>query len=166
MTEKKICIAKIRTAHGVRGLVKVDCFLEDPSELSSYNPLMTADGKEITLTLKNSIKDHFIAEIKGITDRNDAEKFRNIELFTNRENLPEAEEGFYYEDLVGLEVRNKQDTVIGKILAVENFGAGDLIQIQPLTGKSFYLPFSEPYVGDVEPDQKFIVVDQIEEFLG
>lgn len=162
----KVCIAKIRTAHGVRGLVKVDCFLEDPSELESYNPLMTADNKPVTLTLKNSAKGQFIAEIKGITDRTDAEKFRNIELFTNRENLPEPEEGFYYEDLIGLDVKNKEDIVIGQIAAVENFGAGDLIEIKPVSGKNFFLPFREPYVGDVEPDQKFIVVDQIEEFLG
>ncbi len=166
MTDNKICIAKIRTAHGVRGLVKVDCFLEDPTELASYNPLMTDDGKSITLTLKNSLKGQFIAEIKGISDRTDAEKFRNIELFIERDQLPEAKEGFYHEDLVGLDVQNKQGEVIGKVLAVENFGASDLLEIQPLSGKPYYLPFMEPYVGDIDPDQKFVIVDQIEEFLA
>jgi len=164
MTDKTICIAKILTAHGVRGLVKVDCFLEDPAELEKYNPLMTADGKPITLTLKNPLKGRFIAEIKGISDRNDAEKYRNIELFTMRENFPEAGEGVYYEDLVGLEVRNKNNEVIGKISAVENFGASDLIQVKPLSGKSFYVPFTEPYVGDVEGG--FITIDQFEEFMA
>ena len=162
----KVCIAKIRTAHGVRGLVKVDCFLEDPSELNSYNPLMTADNKPITLTLKNSVKGQFLAEIKGVTDRTDAEKYRNIELFIDRGQLPEAEDGFYHEDLIDMEVRNKAGDIIGKVLAVENFGASDLLEIQPTSGKSFYLPFMEPYVGDIDPDQNFIVVDQIEEFLA
>ncbi len=160
----KVCIAKIRTAHGVRGLVKVDCFLEDPSELMSYNPLMTADNKPITLTLKNSIKGQFLAEIKGVSDRTDAEKYRNVELFIERDQLPEAEDGFYHEDLIGLEVKNKNGDVIGKVLAVENFGASDLLEIQPTSGKSFYLPFMEPYVGAIEDDH--VIVDQIEEFLA
>ncbi|PZP57154.1 MAG: 16S rRNA processing protein RimM [Micavibrio aeruginosavorus] len=159
----KVCIAKIRTAHGVRGLVKVDCFLEDPSELASYNPLMTADDKPVTLILKNSAKGQFIAEIKGITDRNDAEKFRNIELFIDRDRLPETEDEFYHQDLIDLPVQNKDGIAIGKVLAVENFGASDLLHIQRIEGKSFYLPFMEPYVGEIT--EQFVTVDQIEEFL-
>lgn len=162
MSNSPICIAKILTAHGVRGFVKVDCFLENPHELESYNPLKTSDGKEITLHLKNPIKGKFLAEIKGVTDRNDAEKYRNIELFTERDKLPEPEEGFYHSDLIGMSLKNKQDQIIGKVIAVENFGAGDLIQVQPVSGKIFYLPFTEPYVGEILDD--FIEVDRVEDF--
>lgn len=160
----KVCIAKILTAHGVRGLVKVDCFLEDPSELESYNPLIAADGRSFTLRLKNPIKGKFLAEINGITDRTEAEKYRNIELYVERDQLPEPEDGFYHEDLVGIDIKNKNNETLGKVLAVENFGAGDLIHIQPISGKNFYLPFAEPYVLETNTDDKFLIVDRIEEF--
>ncbi len=160
----KVCIAKILTAHGVRGLVKVDCYLEEPSELKNYNPLTTADGKSLTLTLKNSLKGLWLAEIDGVNDRTIAERYRNTELFIDRESLPEAEDGHYILDLVGLDVQNKAGAVIGKVLAVENFGASDLLEIKPVSGKSYYLPMIEPYVSDIDPEAGFISVDQVEDF--
>jgi len=161
----KVCIAKILTAHGVRGLVKIDCYLEDADELGNYNPLIAADGKEYTLTLKNSIKGKWLAEIKGVNDRTEAEKYRNIELFTSRDNLPDAEEGIYHEDLIGMNVEDKNGASIGTIISVDNFGASDLIEVKPASGKNFYLPFTEPYLVETDLDNKRVIVDQAEEFM-
>ena len=159
----KICVAKILTAHGVRGLIKLDCFLEDPKTLESYNPLTSKDGKAFTIRLKNSLKGQFLAEIEGVSDRTEAEKYRHIELFIDRDKLPDLDEGHYIDDLVGLDVQDNNGQKIGKIISVENFGAGDLVQIEPVNGKRFYLPFNEPYVIEITDD--YIRTDPIEDFL-
>ena len=161
----KVCIAKILTAHGVRGLVKIDCYLEDPQELANYNPLSDSAGREYTITLKNPIKSKWLAEIKGVADRTDAEKYRNIELFTARDQLPDADDGYYHEDLIDLEVRKTDGTRIGTIIGIDNFGASDVIEVKPETGKTFYLPFTEPYLVDVNMEENFITVEGAEGFI-
>jgi 16S rRNA processing protein RimM len=161
----KVCIAKILTAHGVRGLVKIDCYLEDPQELMNYNPLSDSAGREYTITLKNPIKGKWLAEIKGVADRTVAEKYRNIELFTARDQLPDADDGYYHEDLIDLEVRKTDGTKIGTIIGIDNFGASDVIEVKPETGKTFYLPFTEPYLVDVNMEEKFITVEGAEGFI-
>ena len=161
----KVCIAKILTAHGVRGLVKIDCYLEDPQELANYNPLSDSAGNEYTITLKNPIKGKWLAEIKGVADRTDAEKYRNIELFTARDQLPDADDGYYHEDLIDLEVRKTDGTRIGTIIGIDNFGASDVIEVKPETGKTFYLPFTEPYLVDVNMEENFITVEGAEGFI-
>lgn len=159
----KVCIAKILTAHGVRGLVKIHCYLENPADLERFNPLQSENGKSFNLRLKNPMQDFYLAEIEGIKDRNDAEKLRNTELFIDRASLPDLEDGeVYYEDLIGLDALDTDGTVIGKVIAVENFGAGDLIEIQPVSGKTFYLPLAEPFVTDIQ--ETSLRVDQTEEF--
>jgi 16S rRNA processing protein RimM len=158
---EKICIAKILTAHGVRGLVRLDCFLDAPESLETYNPLETASGQPVTLHLKNPIKGRWLAEIDGVTDRTAAEKWRNTELFVDREALPELEEGHYIADLVGREIR-LNGAILGHVAGVENFGAGDLLEIRPLSGKNFYLPLTDAHVPEIAEDH--VVVADIEEF--
>ncbi len=167
MSSKKILIAKILTAHGVRGFVKLRTFLEDPSDIEAYMPC-DSKGRGYKITLKNPVKGDWVASIDGITDRDDAEKLRGFELFIDRDELPETEDGeIYIEDLVGLTCVDKLGTVLGKIIDFQNFGAGDLIEVQPASGdKTYYLPMVEPYVGEFDLEQGTIIIEPAEEFMA
>ncbi len=164
---KTICIAEVMTAHGIRGLVKLRCHLEDPQELKDYNPLKSEDGKEWTVVLKNRVKTDWVAEIKGIDDRNDAEKLRGLKFYITRDELPPPEENeFYYEDLIGCRAVTAQGLPAGIVIGVDNFGAGDLLEIQPVAGQSYYLPIAEPFVQSIDADARLIVVEPHEEFMN
>ncbi len=169
MTEtKKLHIADIRTAHGIRGLLKVAIHLESPKDIENYNPVQGSDGKKYTLILKNAIKGEWLAEVNGISDRNQAELLRGIKLFIDRDQLPATEgDEIYLEDLVGCEAINAEGHKIGDIISVDNFGASDLIEIKPIDGsKTYYLPITEPYVQDIDIEQKIVVVEPAEEFMA
>lgn len=165
---KKLCIATILGAHGIRGLVKLRCHLENAEDLHNYNPLHDENGKAYTITLKNSVKGDWLAEVAGVIDRNASELLRGIDLFIDRSQLPETEDGgIYLEDLVGCEAIDKEGHKIGDVISVDNFGASDLLEIRPINGgKTYYLPLIEPYVGDIDLEQKIIVVETAEEFMA
>ncbi len=165
---KKLHIADIRTAHGIRGLLKLAVYLENPKDIENYNPVQGSDGKKYTIILKNAIKGEWLAEVNGITDRNQAELLRGIELYIDRDQLPETEDDeIYLEDLVGCDAINTEGHKIGDIISVDNFGASDLIEIKPIDGsKTFYLPIAEPYVQDIDIDQKIVVVEPAAEFMA
>jgi 16S rRNA processing protein RimM len=155
----RICLGKVTTAHGVRGLVKVLVFGEDPYLLEEFSPLYTSeDGtKTITLEMKSSGGKYWIASVEGVQDRNQAELLRNTELWVDRDRLPETEEEeFYISDLVGMPVIDTTDKKIGKVVDIKNFGAGDLIEIRPATGDSFYVPFTKEAVPDITDEAVII----------
>lgn len=168
MTKKKLLVAEIRTAHGIRGLVKMAVHLEDAQDIENYNPLESSDGRKFTVKLKNALKGDWLAEVNGISDRNQAELLRGIELFIDRDQLPPPEEGeIYMEDLVGCDAITADGHKIGEIVSVDNFGASDLIEIKPIDGsKTYYLPIAEPYVQDIDLDQRIVVVEPAEEFMA
>lgn len=150
MTDKRILIGEIGAAHGIKGFVKVRIYAENLDLFAT--PLFTDESsdKTLSLSLKNSMKDGWLAQIKDVHDRTAAEQFRNTKLYVNRSVLPEPDDDeFYYTDLVGLECVDEDRNPIGKVVAVQNFGAGDLLDIQPLEGESFYLPFTQDTVLDV-----------------
>ena len=165
---KKLHIADIRTAHGIRGLLKIAIYLENPKDIENYNPVQGSDGKKYTVILKNAVKGEWLAEVNGIADRNHAELLRGIELFIDRDQLPETDgDEIYLEDLVGCEAINSEGHKIGDIISVDNFGASDLIEIKPIDGsKTYYLPIAEPYVQDIDVEQKIVVVEPAAEFMA
>ncbi len=159
----RIQIGEITTAHGVRGLVKVRCFNDNPETLENYAPLFTSENgsDSVCLTLKHQAGGALVAEIEGITDRDQAEKMRGTGLWVDRSTLPEIEEEgqYYHVDLIGLSVVDKDNNPVGKIIAVENFGAGDLFEIKPPMGPSFYLPFINDYVTKIDIPAGLIIAD-------
>lgn len=159
---KRVCLGRIASAHGVKGLVKILPYGEDVSLLETLGPLYTDATGTLTIEVKiqNTAGKLLLAAIKGCTDRNHAEKLRGTELWTNRDSLPEIEEEdeYYVEDLVGIEVRDAQGNRIGKILNVENFGSDDLLDVKPDTGQNAYIPFRSEYVGDVNPKEGYLVL--------
>ena len=142
----RICVARIGAAHGVRGEVKLWSFTQDPAAVASYGPLETQDGtRRLEIKALRPAKDHFVARIAGIDDRDAAEKLRNLELYIPRARLPEIDEAdtFYHADLIGLVVMTSDGVQIGTVHALHNFGAGDIIEIIPIGGgDTLMLPFN------------------------
>ena len=157
---KRILIAKITTAHGVKGLVKLQYFGEDVNDVEAYNPfyISQTDNKTLTLHIKNAIKNAYVAEVEGITDRNQAEELRGTQLYIDESNIATPDDGEYLQkDLIGCDIYENNQK-IGTIIAVDNFGAGDLLDIKPEGKESFYLPFKDDFIGDIDVSSKKIDV--------
>ena len=165
---KKLCIAKITTAHGIKGFVKLKIHIENPKDLETYNPLYIGDdtNETITITLKNAIKGGWVAQIDGITDRNRAEELRNTNLFIDEDRLPAPEEGeFYYKDLVGMTVLDNDKNDFGKVISTQDFGAGDLLEIKPNNGDIFFLPLNDDICPSIDKESKTIQTVDINDYI-
>jgi 16S rRNA processing protein RimM len=160
-----ILVGRIAAAHGLRGLVKLQSFTGEPAAIGRYGPLLDAAGKRrFEVTVQNLVKGGVVARIAGVEDRNGAEKLRGIELYLPREALPPAAEGEYYHaDLLGLAVELADGRPLGRVQAVENFGAGDLLMVErsgEAPGRNTVsLPFTDRVVPVVDLAAGRIVVD-------
>ena len=158
----RICVARIGAAHGVRGEVKLWSFTEEPAAVANYGPLETQDGTRcFEIETMRAAKDHFVARIAGVNDRDAAEKLRNIELYIPRARLPKIEEAdtFYHADLVGLDAITPDGARVGTVHALHNFGAGDIIEIAPAEGGDpLMLPFNETTVPKIDVAARQVVV--------
>jgi len=156
----QICVARIGAAHGVRGEVKLWPFTEDPMAVIDYGPLSTKDGaRQFEVVRARVAKDHLVAVLKGIATREDAERVNGLELYIARDKLPPTEAGEYYHaDLIGLRAVDAAGAAIGKVLAVHNFGAGDIIEIAPPSGPTLLLPFTDAVVPTVDLADGHVVI--------
>lgn len=158
--DTRICVARIGAAHGVRGEVKLWPFTEDPMAVIDYGPMSSKDGaRQFEVVRARIAKDHLVAALKGITTREDAERVNGIELYIPREKLPPTEAGEYYHaDLIGLRAIDQAGDAIGKVLAIHNFGAGDIIEIAPPQGPTLLLPFTDAVVPTVDLTEGHVVI--------
>ena len=163
-----ICVARIGAAHGVRGAVRLWTFTEDPLAVMDYGPLTTRDGaRQFEVANERPAKDHLVATFKGVTTREDAERLNGIELYVARDKLPETDEGEYYHaDLIGLAAVNAANEPIGRVLAIHNFGAGDIIEIAPPSGPTMLLPFTNAVVPTVDLAGGRVVIELPQEIDG
>src|ERR1700730_11559671 len=147
-----ICIARIGAAHGVRGAVKLWTFTEDPFAVKAYGPLLTKDGvRSFEVVTAREAKGHLVATLKGIATREDAERLNGLELYVAREKLPATDKDEYYHaDLIGLAAGTPADEPLGRVIAIHNFGAGDIIEISPQSGATMLLPFTNAVVPSVD----------------
>lgn len=168
MTSSKICVARIGAAHGVRGAVKLWTFTEDPLAVQHYGPLMTKDGaRQFEVTHAREAKDHLVATLKGIATREDAERLNGVELYIARDKLPETDQDEYYHaDLIGLAAVTSADQPLGRVTAIHNFGAGDIIEIAPPHGSTLLLPFTNAVVPTVDIAGGRVVIELPEEVDG
>lgn len=166
--DARICVAKIGAAHGVRGEVKLWPFTEDPLAVLRYGPLSTKDGaRQFEVARARAAKDHLVAALKGVATREDAERINGVELYISRDKLPATEAGEYYHaDLIGLRVIGSQGEEIGKVAAIHNFGAGDIIEIAPLRGPTLLLPFTNAVVPTVDIAAGHVVIVAPSEIEG
>jgi 16S rRNA processing protein RimM len=163
-----ICIARIGAAHGVRGAVKLWTFTEDPLAVRTYGPLLTKDGaRSFEVATAREAKGHLVATLKGIATREDAERLNGIELYIAREKLPATDENEYYHaDLIGLAAVNTANEPLGRVLAIHNFGAGDIIEIAPPQGVTLLLPFTNAVVPTVDIANGRVVIELPDEVDG
>ena len=164
----QICVARIGTAHGVRGAVKLWTFTEDPFAVTRYGPLSTKDGaRAFEVANAREGKGHLVATLKGVTSRNEAERLNGIELYVAREKLPATDDNEYYHaDLIGLAAVTSADQPLGKVVAIHNFGAGDIIEIAPPRGPTMLLPFSNAVVPTVDIAGGRVVIELPAEIEG
>ena len=150
-TRNLIFVAQVGAAHGVRGEVKVTTFTADPMALADYKTLLRQDSSPaLTIMSARPTKGGIVARLNGVADRNAAEALRGLKLYIQRDSLPEPEEDeFYLADLIGLFVETAEGEALGTVKAVQDFGAGDLLEIQPRAGATWWLPFTRQAVPEV-----------------
>ena len=159
---KKICVGAIMGAFGVKGEVRVKSFCANPADIDSYGTLSNEDDSQsFDLTLTRPVKTGFAAKIKGIRYKDQADALRGTRLFVDRDRLPSLpDDEFYHSDLVGLQMVDTGGENIGRIKAVLNHGAGDILEV---TGKdikgSLLVPFTLEVVPTVDLAAKRVIVN-------
>ena len=168
MPPAQICVARIGAPHGVRGEVKLWTFTEDPFAVKRYGPLLTRDGaRQFEVTQAREAKGHLVAALKGVATREDAERLNGVELYVARDKLPAtAEDEYYHADLIGLAAVTPLNEPLGSVVAIHNFGAGNLIEIAPSQGATLLLPFTNAVVPSVDLAGGRVVIELPEEIEG
>jgi 16S rRNA processing protein RimM len=158
MSPSQICVARIGAAHGVRGAVKLWTFTEDPLAVKRYGRLATIDGaRHFEVASAREAKGHLVATLKGVTTREEAERLNGIELYIAREELPDTDENAAV---------TSADQPLGQIIAIHNFGAGDIIEIAPPHGPTLLLPFTNAVVPTVDLAGGRVVIELPREIEG
>ncbi|MCV0368502.1 ribosome maturation factor RimM [Filomicrobium sp.] len=157
----RVLLGRIRGAHGIRGDVLVHSFTELPEAIGDYGELTDCDGgRALRLKVQRVTPKGVIARVTGVSDRTAADALKGAELWIDRGQLPDAEPGeFYYEDLAGLKAFDRDGAQFGEVVGVENYGAGDLLEIR-LNGvrRTELVPFSEAFVPEVDISAGKVIV--------
>jgi 16S rRNA processing protein RimM len=160
-----ILVGRVAGAFGVRGEVRLTAFTAEATALLGYRDLKRQDGSPgLTLTSGRPAKGGLVVRAKEVETREQAEALRGLQLYVPRDVLPEPEEDeFYIADLIGLAAVTPEGEVLGTVKSAHDFGAGDLLEIQPQTGASWWLPFTKEAVPDVRLAERTIVAVRPEE---
>jgi len=159
-----VCLGEIVGAHGVQGAVRVKSYAETPSGVAAYGPLTDTAGGRFELVPIGESRGALIARIKGIEDRDDAEALKGTRLHVPRAALPEPEpDSFYHVDLIGLEAVDKRGAEIGRVAAVLDLPAGDVLEIAQRGGGELLVPFTRATVPSVDLKGRRLVVDPPDE---
>ena len=157
-----VLLGEIAGAHGIRGDVLVRSFTALPEAIAGYGELTDAAGsRRFSLSVVRVTDKGIVARINGVADRNGAETLRGTKLYVERARLPAAAETeFYHADLIGLRAVAPDGSELGKVVAVQNFGAGDLIELQPASGSATeFIPFENQWVPHVDLAAGTIVIN-------
>jgi 16S rRNA processing protein RimM len=149
----RILMGRIGAAHGIKGEVRIQSFTDDPMALVEYRTFATnKPGVEITIDSARTTTNVLIARLRGIADRNAAERLNGVELYVDRARLPEVEDedDYYLADLIGLAATDVAGTSLGKVLAVQNYGAGDILEIGGAGLEVRLIPFTKAAVPSVD----------------
>ena len=151
MPDKLILIGRVAGAFGVRGEVRITAFGDDPMALLAYRDLKRKDGSPgLTVLSGRAAKNELIAKVEELDVKEAVDALRGLDLYVPREALPPTEdEEFYLTDLIGLRAQTPAGEALGVVKAVPNFGAGDILEIAPEYGASFYIPFTLEAVPEV-----------------
>ena len=157
----RILLGRIAGAHGIRGEVLIHAFTEPPENVAAYGPLIDEAGtRAFRIEIVRATAKGVVARLAGVADRDAAEALKGVDLYVERDRLPPAAEGEYYHaDLIGLAAVDPAGQHIGEIVAVQNFGAGDLLEIR-LAGarQTELIPFTDASVPEVDVAAKRVVI--------
>ncbi len=143
----------------MRGEVKLRSFTEHPDDLLRYSPLTDATGARVfhLRITGHGAKDQLIAAIEGIADRNAAESLKNTSLYTDADTLPPPDKGeYYYSSLEGMAVRNENESFVGTVKAIHNYGAGDILEIEYENGETEMFPFQDTLFPEVNEETRTV----------
>ena len=162
-----ILVGAIAGPHGVRGDVKLLSFTGEPEDIAAYGALITEDGREFEIEKLKPAAKGFVARLKGVTSRAQAEALKSTSLYVSRANLPDTDEDeFYHADLIGLAVVSEEGEHLGTLIGVHDFGAGDLIEVAPKTGKTYFVPLTKEAVPHVDLAGGLVTIAPPEEIEG
>lgn len=152
-------------AHGVRGEVKIKSFTEDPAKIAAYGPVEDESGtRRFKVKVRGRVRGMVIARLEGVEDRNAAEALRGLRLYVARERLPKPKRGeWYLVDLVGLRAERTDGVAVGTVKSVQNYGAGDIVEVETADGQTLFLPFTKRAVPEVDVEGGRLIVEPPEE---
>ena len=162
MSQERICVGAITGAFGVAGEVRLKSFCAEPTAIADYGPLFTKDGaRSFTVKLTRPVSGGLGARLSGVKTKEEADALRGTELYVDRARLPKLpDDEFYHSDLIGLEAVDTGGVVLGRVVAVHNHGAGDILEIAGAGRKAaLMLPFTLAAVPTVDLGAGRIVVD-------
>jgi 16S rRNA processing protein RimM len=169
-SDRLVLVGRFGAPQGVRGEVRVQSFTGDPRRIGGYGPLSdAARAQAFAFERLRLLKDDMlVVKVKGVDTREAAERLAGVELFVRRDRLPEPDEDeFYYDDLVGLEAVSTDGRPLGRVVAISNYGAGDILEIAPEGGgEPLLLPFVKSIVPAIDFDDGRILVEAAEEIEG
>ena len=162
---RDVLLGVVIGAQGLKGEVKVKAFTETPHNFGAYGPLHTRDGRKFDISALRDSNGFAIVHFAGVESRDAAESLRGTELYVSRAILPGTQEHeFYYADLLGLRAEDEVGRSIGKVIAVHNFGASDVIEIaRDDANGTVLMPFTREIVPTIDVEQGRIVIAAPEE---
>lgn len=161
--QNPIQMAVIGAAHGIKGELRVKSFTGDPLALADYGPLYDEAGRAFAIRDIRLQKDIAVVRFKGVDDRSAAEALTGTALFVDRDRLPDDldDEEFYQTDLIGLDAVDLDDAPIGKVLAVQNFGGGDILEIARGGRSTVLVPFTKAAVPGIDISAGKVRIDPV-----
>ena len=157
MSVDRVLLGVVAAPHGVRGLVRIKSFTEDPMKVAAYGPLSDEAGKKVyRVEALSAARGAVLARIEGVADRTAAEALRGLRLYVERSQLPDAGEREWYEaDLIGLAAVGRDGKDWGKVVAFHDFGAGSVMEV---SGGAM-LPFTDEAVPEIDVEGGKVVID-------
>ncbi|MDX1483845.1 MAG: ribosome maturation factor RimM [Alphaproteobacteria bacterium] len=159
-----VCLGVITRPHGVRGLVRIRPFTDAAEAVAAYGPLTDPkSGRLFEVSVVNVTKGVVTARIEGVEDRDQAAALKGTELCVARASLPEPEdaEEYYHHDIIGLAAVDRDGAALGQVVGVENYGAGDLLELRMPEGKVALVPFTRDCVPVVDVKGGRVVIDPL-----
>lgn len=157
---ERICVGAVAGAFGVRGEVRLKSFCAEPAAIADYNPLEGPDGQTYTLRITRAVKGGFAGRLSGVQTREQAEALKGTQLFVPRDRLPDAgDDEFYHADLIGLTVLDTGGVELGRIKAIHDHGAGDVLEIAARGRDSLLIPFTRAAVPTVDIAAGRVIAD-------
>jgi 16S rRNA processing protein RimM len=162
-----VCLGAIAGAYGVRGEVRLKSFCAEPSAIGDYGALTGDDGATYRVTVIRPLKGGYAARLSGVTTKERADALRGTRLWAPRAALPDLpDDEFYHSDLIGLRAVDTGGAELGRVHAVHDHGAGDLLELRPRSGTSVLVPFTRAVVPTVDLAAGRLVIDPPEGLFG